>query len=76
MTEVDNDSHTLLAMAASSGDKDTFNAVLAAVKEELGQTEVNQNLLDTGRAALTGNIIFSKVPHIPPIRCKDNEGNL
>ena len=48
MTEVDKDRHTLLAMAASSGDKDTFNAVLAAVKEELGQTEVNQNLKNTG----------------------------
>ena len=43
MTEVDDDSRTLLAMAASSGDKDTFNAVLAAVTEKLGQTGLNQN---------------------------------
>ena len=48
LREVDDDSHALLAMAASSGDKDTFNTVLAAVKEELGQTEVNQNLSNTG----------------------------
>jgi len=44
MTDVDNDRHTLLTMAASGGDKDTFNAVLAAVTEDLGQAEVNQNL--------------------------------
>ena len=48
MMEMDKDRHTLLAMAASSGDKDTFNAVLAVVKEELGQTEVKQNLINTG----------------------------
>ena len=44
LREVDDDSHALLAMAASSGDKDTFNAVLAAVTEELGQKEVNQTI--------------------------------
>ena len=47
MTEVDNDSHTLLAMAASSGDKDTFNAVLAAVTEELGQAKVRVSIYTT-----------------------------
>ena len=31
---------TLLAMAALSGDNSTFDTVLAAVTEELGQTEV------------------------------------
>ena len=46
--EVDKDRHTLLAIAASSGDKDTFNAVFAAVKDDLGQTEVKQNLNNTG----------------------------
>jgi len=40
-TEVDNDGHTLLALAASSGDTGTFDTVVAAVTEELGQTEVS-----------------------------------
>ena len=44
MTEVDKDGHTLLAMAASSGNKYTFNAVLAAVTEELGQAEVRLSI--------------------------------
>ena len=64
MTEVDKDRHTLLAMAASSGNKDTFNAVLAAVKEELGQTEVNQNLNNTGWARLATNIVIFLEYHI------------
>ena len=56
LREVDDDSHALLAMAASSGDKDTFNTVLAAVKEELGQTEVRLSISHTTYSLLVDEV--------------------
>lgn len=44
MAAVDDDGHTLLANAASSGGKGIFDTVLAAVKEEIGQREVRHTL--------------------------------
>ena len=45
MAEVDYKGHTILAMAASSGDKGTFDTVLAAVTEVLEQIEVRHTLI-------------------------------
>ena len=40
MTEVDDKGRTILAMAALSGNKGTFDTVFAVVTKELGQEEV------------------------------------